>query len=201
MICWCELSSAIVEVPPACRKIYSCRSSTSIISPLGFSFWYSSPKMQYYNSRQWAGVQEYPIFVNELILMDFLLCKTADDLKGTCNCTTCLREILHKVTWLATVVARIIQSFPFLARYQSCVVFCSSFLCIKYVSYALFVLASSSVTAIFVGWQFLVSLILPYVRMNRSNDDVVVTVYSSLPTFSPSLSWFNRKLYLFFNCL
>ena len=45
MINWCEILSEIVEGPPYDWKIYGHRSSTSIISPLSCSFWYSSPKI------------------------------------------------------------------------------------------------------------------------------------------------------------
>ena len=80
--------------------------------------------------------------------MDLVMCESVDDLKGACTCTTYLREIIREVTWIATVVALSIQSFPVLARYESCVVFCSSYMLSKGVSCALFVLASFSTPAI-----------------------------------------------------
>ena len=98
-----------------------------------------------------------PIVVNWLIFMDLILCKNVDDLKGTCTCTTYLRENLHEATWLATVVASSIHSCPVLTRDKSCVVFYSSFIFSKGVSYALFVLASYSTPTIFIGWQFMVT--------------------------------------------
>ena len=83
--------------------------------------------------------------------MDLLLCKILDDLKGECICTTRLREIICEVTWLATVVARSIQSCTIHAWDQSCVVFCYSFLLSKGVSDAPFVMEYYSNTNIFIG--------------------------------------------------
>ena len=85
-----------------------------------------------------------PNFFNRFIILDLLLCKTADDLKGACAYTTCLRAILCEVNWIAIAVARSIKSCPVLTRDQRCVVFCSSFMLSKGVTHALFVLAYSS---------------------------------------------------------
>ena len=84
-------------------------------------------------------------------MLDFLLCESVDGMKRACTCTTRLRSIVCKVTWLATVVTRIIQSFPVLTQDQSYIVLCSSFMLVKGESNALFVLDLSSTPAIFIG--------------------------------------------------
>ena len=89
--------------------------------------------------------------------MDLLLGKTVDNLKGECTCTTCLREIVREVTWLATVIARRIQSCTVLTRDKSCVVFCSYSLLIKDLFCELFLLASSSNPMIIISWWLLFS--------------------------------------------
>ena len=47
-----------------------------------------------------------------LVIPDVILCLSVDDLKVACTCTTHLSEIIREVTWLATVLARSIQSCP-----------------------------------------------------------------------------------------
>ena len=89
-----------------------------------FQFLILFSKDVFYNTLWWEGVKKYPIFVNWLILLSFILCETSDELRGACTCTTCLRAIIRGVNWLATVVARSIQIYPVLTRDQSCVVFC-----------------------------------------------------------------------------
>ena len=88
---------------------------------------------------------------NWLILLNLLLCKIVDDLKGACTCTARVRAIVREVVWIATVVARRIQSCPVFTWDQSCVVFRSSFLLSKGASHALFVMESSSNPAISIG--------------------------------------------------
>ena len=90
--------------------------------------------------------------------MNFLLCKILYDLKGACTCMTHLREILHEVNWITKIVECIIKSCPLLTRDKICIVFYSSFLLIKCVSHALFVMASSSTPASFISWRLTVSL-------------------------------------------
>ena len=138
---------------------------------------------------QRAGVQEYPIFVNRLILLDFILWKNVYDLKGSCTCKACLRELVCKMTWIATVLARSIKSCPVLTRYQSCVVLCSSFMLSKGVSHELFVLASYYTPALFISWGSLVSLnptFCAYENIQcRCNIDGILILYHfvSVPQF------------------
>ena len=111
----------------------------------------------FYNNRQWAGVQEYPIVVNWLIFLYFIVCETVGDLKGACTSTTCLRAIVREGTWIVIVVAHSIQFFLILTRYQNWFFFFSSFLFSKGVYHVLFVVASPSTPTIFISWLLLVS--------------------------------------------
>ena len=55
-------------------------------------------KCAFYNTCLLSSVQEYPIFVNQIIIIYLLMCKIVYDLKGACNFKTHLREIVREVT-------------------------------------------------------------------------------------------------------
>ena len=109
------------------------------------------------NTHQRAGVQEYPIVVNRLFLLNLHLCKTIDDLKWECTYTACLRAIVHEVTRLVIVVAWRIQTSLYLpgtkVALSSVPLFCWENVC----PMRSLCLASSSTPAVFISWQFLVS--------------------------------------------
>ena len=129
------------------------------------------------------------------------MCESVDDLNGTCTCTTRLRAIVRVVAWITTVVACNIQSFPSLPSTKVALSYVPPFCWVNvYPMLSLCLLPSlpSQFSSVDNIWF---PKIPPYVRINRSNADVVVTGYSYLPMLSLSLSSFNRKLYLFWLAL
>ena len=124
MIHFNGLSLIKLVAPPSDWKIDSPRFSALIFSALQFRKVFT--KDIFFSTLAYEQVPNSTQFSLIGLFLNLFLWETIDDLKRECTSVTCIRAIVNKVTWLAAVLACIIERSSVHTRTQCYILFGAS---------------------------------------------------------------------------